>query len=115
MHINSKKTLTISSGSTQTPMADLSGYTICGIFIPSAFDGTTLTVQVSNDEDFTTSFNAQAASTAGASTVLTLTVAAGQYAPIENLAISAGWKYVKFTAGTSQTGDSILTLALREV
>lgn len=106
-------TVTIANGATQSNAIDLFGYTICGIFIPSTFDGTTLTVQVAPTAAGTY-VNAQAASSA--STVLTLTVAASQYVPIENLAVVKGWRHIKLTSGTSQsTTDTILTLAVDKV
>lgn len=106
-------TATIASGATQSGAVNIDGFTLVGIYIPSTFDGTTLTVQVAPTSDGTF-VNAQAASSA--STVYTITVAASQYVPIENLAISAGWQYIKFTAGTSQsTTSTILTLAVRPV
>lgn len=106
-------TATIASGATQSEAVDLYGYTLAGIFIPSNFDGTTLTIQVAPSLAGTY-VNAQAAN--DASTVLTLTVAASQYVPIDNLHIAAGWRFIKFTAGTAQSGsNSVLTLAVRPV
>lgn len=109
-------TATIAASGTQSSGVDLGGHTLVGLFIPSTFDGTTITVQVFPTSAFATSHTAQAASTGGASTALTLTVAAGQYAPIENLAITAGWQYIKLTAGSTQTTtDTVITLAVRPV
>jgi len=111
--ISNNLTATIASGGTQSGVVDLSGCTLCGIYIPSTFDGTTLTVQTSPTVDGTY-VNAQASSSA--STVYTITVAASQYVPLENLSVGAGWRFIKFTAGTSQsTTDTILTLAVRPV
>ena len=104
---------TIATGAAQSAAVDLSGFTLVGMHIPSNFDGTTITVQVSPTLGGTYQ-NAQAASSA--STVYTITVAAGQYVPIENIAIVAGWQYIKLTAGTTQTTtDTIIPLAVRPV
>ena len=111
--VQNNLTATITNGTTQSNAVNLSGCSLCGIFIPATFDGTTLTVQVAPTLNGTY-INAQAASSASA--VYTIAAAANQYVPIENLAIVAGWQFIKFTAGTTQTTtDTVLTLAVRPV
>lgn len=111
MTINNEKTITIPIGYTQSPVGvDISAYTLMGIYIPSTFDGTTLTLQAA------TSINGTYVNVQSAGAVYTITTAASRYVPIENLAILAGVQFLKITAGTSQsTTDTVFTLALREV
>lgn len=109
--IYNEKTVTILSGATQSAVgADLSGFTLMGIYIPSTFDGTTLTLQAA------TSVNGTYSTVQSGGADYTITTQASRYVPIENLAIVAGIQFLKLTAGTSQsTSDTVFTLALREV
>ena len=103
------KTATVASGETTSEEIDLSGTELVGIFVPSTFDGTTITLT--------------AASTPGGTFVTvqdgdgnayTITTTASRYAPIKNLALLAGVRYIKLVCGTSQsTSDTVFTLACR--
>jgi len=106
-------TCTIVAGTAQSAAIDLNGFSLAGLHIPTNFDGTTLTFQIAPTLTGTYQ-NAQASNQAN--TVYTLTVAAGQYVPIDNLALVAGWQYIKITTGTTQTTtDTVITLAIRPV
>jgi len=105
-------TATIASGATVSEAVELDKYRVVGVFIPSNFDGTTLTISVAPALDGT---YLPAQSSAAASTPWTVTVAAGQYVPLVisgNGDPAAGFRYIKFTSGSSQTTtDTVLTLA----
>lgn len=101
-------TATIASGQTESGVVDLGGTQLVGLFLPSTFDGTTLSIQ--------------AALTAGGTFVpvyadgadLGFTVAAAKAVGFENLAPLAGWRFIKLVAGTSQsTSDTVITLVTR--
>jgi len=111
MAIYNERTVTIATGATQSATGvDLSAFTLLGIYFPSNFDGTTITLQTN------TSVNGDYFSVLSAGSAYTITAAASSYAPIENLAIVAGIQFLKITAGTAQTtSDTVFKLALREV
>lgn len=104
-------TATVASGQTTSGTVDLSGTQLAGIFVPSTFDGTTI------------SFNAlpSASGTAvavqdGSGNAYSLTTTASRYVPIPNLAIFAGIRFLQIVCGTSQsTSDTVFTLATRPV
>lgn len=104
---------TIASGGTTSNEVDLAGTTLVGLYIPSTFDGTTLTLT--------------AAPTAGGTHVAvqidhtsassyTITTTASRYVPLANLAIPSGLRFIKLVAGSSQTTtDTVITLVTRPV
>lgn len=103
-------TATIASGQTESGEIDLGGADLCGLFIPSNFDGTTLTIKAASAPGGTF----VAVQAAGAD--YTLTTTASKYCPIENLAVVAGLRFIKLVAGTSQsTTDTVITIAARPV
>lgn len=103
-------TATIAVGQTASEVVDLSGAELAGVFLPATFDGTTLTIQAAPAADGTF----VTVQSAGAD--YTITTAASKYAPVENLAVTAGLQFIKIVAGTAQsTTDTVLTLAVRPV
>jgi hypothetical protein len=101
---------TIASGQTASDVIDLGGTDLCGLFIPSTFDGTTLTLQASQ----TASGTFVTVQSGGSD--YTLTTAASKYTPIENLAVVAGLRFIKLVAGTAQsTTDTVIGLAARAI
>lgn len=101
-------TVTITSGQTQSGAVDLDGTTLCGLLLPSTFDGTTITFQTS-DTLAGTYVDIQDGTGASAS----VTCAASKYIALDPLAF-AGIRFLKLTAGTSQsTTDTIIILATR--
>lgn len=112
MGINTDKTVTIAVGATQSAIGvDVGGFTLVGLYFPSTFDGTTVTLQSapSINGTYVTVLDADGAD-------LTLTVAASRFAGIGDLSLLVGVQYLKITAGSTQTTtDSIITLALREI
>jgi len=101
-------TATIASGGTTSGAIDCEGATLCGVFLPSTFDGTTLgfTAATSAGGTYFTLHSDGAA--------LSLTVAASTYVALDP-SIFAGVRHVKFVAGTQSTTDTILTAVLRPV
>lgn len=107
------KKVTIASGQTSTDAIDLEGGQLCGIFVPSTFDGTSLALWASQKIDGTY-VAVQAA--LDASTAFSITTTASRYIPLTNLAVIAALEYIKLVAGSSQSStDTELTLVLRNV
>jgi len=100
---------TIASGQTTSGEIDLYGCTLCGLFMPAAFTGTTIKISASPTSGGT--FLPVQSSGADYS----LTVAASKYVPIENLSIIAGVRYIKLVSGSSEGADRSITLATRSV
>ncbi len=108
--INNDETITILSGASESATGlDLSAYTLMGLYIPAEFDGTTLTLKAAP------SVNGAYVTIQSAGADYTITTTASRYVPIETLAIVAGIRFLKITTGTAQTGDTVITPALREV
>ncbi len=104
-------TATVASSGTTSEAIDLAGTDLVGIFVPSTFDGTTITLQASTAIDGTF-VEVQD----GEGSALTITTAASKFAPIPNLATIAGIRYLKLVTGTSQsTTSTVFTLALRPI
>ncbi len=107
-------TATIASGGTTSGEVDLHGCELCGVFLPSTFDGTTLTITASP-----TSGGTFVAVENGASSPANVTItgtAAGKYAPLAAADRDAvrGLRFVKLVAGSTQTTtDTVLTLAVK--
>ncbi len=103
-------TATISSGQTVSEALNLCGKELCGVFIPSTFDGGTLYIQAATDIGGTYA----RIQSGGADYALSVT--AGKPVVIENLAVTAGFQFIKLEAATAQSGsDTVLTLVLRPV
>lgn len=102
-------TATIADGGTTSEEIDLGGTQLVGIFVPSGFDGTTITLTAAPTKGGT---HVAVQDGDGSSSSFTITTAASRYVPIAKLSIVAGLRYVKFVAGT-QTGAAVLTLVTR--
>ncbi len=102
------KTATVANGATTSEAIDLSGTDLAGIFIPAEFDGTTLGFSASTAIDGT-----YVTVQDGEGSTLSITCTASRFVPIKNLALIAGLRFIKLVCGTSQTGDTVFTLALR--
>ncbi len=104
-------TATIASGQTESAALDLNGLELVGFFIPSTFDGTTLSLSTAPAAD-----GIYVAVQDGDGSDFSLTVAASKYVAVSSLGVTAGLQYVKLVAGTTQsTTDTVITLALRPV
>lgn len=102
---------TIANGQTVSDAIDLGGLELVGFFLPSTFDGTSLSLQASTHIDGT-----YVAVENGSGSAYSITTAASKYAPIADLAVIAGLRFIKLVAGASQsTSDTVITLAVRAV
>ena len=101
-------TVTIANGATQSDSIDLDGLCLVGVFVPSGFDGTTLTFQTSLDDS--TYVDVQD----GAGNAYSVTVAASKYVPVDPTKM-VGVRYLKITSGTTQSPAATLTLSARPV
>lgn len=103
--------VTVASGQTTSAEIDLVGTQLVGIYTPSTFDGTTITLTASP-----TAGGTFVAVQDGNGNAFTITTTASRFAPVNNLAITAGLRYIKLVCGTSQsTTDTVLTIATRPV
>lgn len=104
--------VTILSGATQSNAIDIpDDYGVVGVHMPAAFTGTSLTIQVA--PTLTGTYGA-AQSSNTATTAHSIAVTAGQYAPItENIAIVAGWRFLKLTSNGAEAADRVIKLAIR--
>ena len=99
-------TISIGTSTTVSNTVDVRGYDIVGIVIPSTFDGSVISFQVSNDNvtfqplyDFSDS-------------LVTMTVTPSRSYPV--YAELIGWSYIKIICSTAQaTTDTVFTLQLR--
>ena len=107
-------TATVAANGTTTDEIDLGrGQQLVGLFVPSTFDGTTLTFTAS-DVSGGTFVTVQDG--ARSSAALTVTTTASRYIPIDNLAYIAGLRYIKIVCGSTQTTTStVFTLVTRPV
>ncbi len=104
-------TATVAATGTTSGAVDLSGTDLVGIFVPSTFDGTTITITASTAIDGTF-----VAVQDGDGSTFTLTTTASRYVPVKNLALISGLRYIKLVAGSTQnTTDTVFTLALRPI
>jgi len=89
-------TLQVANAGQISAAADVAGYSIVGIVVPSTFDGTQISFQVSHDAiTYQQLFDAS-------NTAVVMTVAASRtYAPWAEL---QGWRAIKIVTTTAQTG-----------
>lgn len=100
---------TIANGQTTSGEIDLAGTTLCGLHIPAAFTGTTIKISAAAETDSTF----RTVMSAGAD--YSITVAAGKYVPIENLAILSGVRRIKLISGSVEGAERNIILATRPV
>lgn len=98
-------TCTVTSGQTASAAIDTAGLRNAGLYSPAAFDGTTITFQVSHD-----------ASTYQAlydilNTQVSMTIAASRNYDLPGELMA--WRYWKIVCGTSQTGDTAFVVVGR--
>lgn len=104
-------TATVAVSGTTSGAVDLSGTDIVGIFVPSTFDGTSITFTASTTIDGT-----YVAVQDGDGSTFSLTTTASRYVPVKNLALISGLRYIKIVTGSSQTStDTVFTLATRPI
>lgn len=110
--VNTNRTTTVASGATTSEEVCLGGDQLVGIFVPSNFDGTDITITAASASGGTF-LTVQAA--ISASTAYTIVTTASRYVPISP-SISAGLSVIKLVCTTQQaTSDTVFTLATRPV
>jgi hypothetical protein len=93
------RTVSVAVNGTTTDEIDLGrGQQLFGIFVPSTFDGTTITMTASP-----TSGGTFVTVQDGYGSTFTITTTASRYAPIPDLGITAGLRYIKLVCGSTQT------------
>lgn len=97
----------IANGQTVSAAIALAGLCLCGIHLPAAFTGTTLTFQASADG---VTYTAVKSTTSG--TALSYTVAQGTFAAIDPKDFQ-GINYLKIVSGTAEGGARTLNIAVR--
>lgn len=97
----------IANGGTVSAALQLQGLVLCGIQLPAAFTGTTLTFQASVDG---TTFQPVKSTASG--TALSYTVAQGTYVAIDPKDFQ-GINYLKVVSGTAEGAARTLNLAVR--
>ena len=103
-------TAVIASGQTTSQAIDVSGTTLCGLFIPASLTGTAVSLQASNAIGGT-----YVTVQDGAGNDLSLTVTLSRYIPINNLAITAGLRFIQVVSNASEAATRAITLATRPV
>jgi hypothetical protein len=98
----------IASGQTASGVIDLAGTTLCGIHLPSAFTGTSVTFQAAP----TAGGTFQTVQRSGAD--FSLPVAAARYIGL-NPSDFAGVQFLKIISGSAEAAARTLTLAVRPV
>lgn len=104
--------IAIANGQAASAAIDLSGTDLCGIFFPAAMTGAKLTIQAS--EALNGVYREVQKDEAGGG-AFEITVSAGKYAPITNLAITAGLRYIKLVSNATEAADRALVLATRPI
>lgn len=100
----------ISNGTSASQQIDLAGNSLCGLFIPASFTGTSIKLSV-------------ATTSGGAASVLqkdevgggdyTISVSTGKYVPISNLSILAGVRFITLISSANEAAERSITLAVR--
>ncbi len=103
-------TATIANGQTTSAEIDLAGTTLCGLIIPSAMTGTAISIQMSD-----TSSGTFVAVQDGNGNDLSLAIAVNKFIPINNLAVSAGLRFIKIVSGSSEGAQRVIKLVTRAV
>ncbi len=103
----------IADSGTETEPLDIGGRRLTGIIFPASMTNTALKVLVSNTHNGT--YVALQASEAADAGDYSIAVVSSKAVPITNLAITAGWRFIKLQGASPETGAKTLHLALRPV
>lgn len=99
---------TIAASGTKSSGIDISGFALCGVILPSTFDGTALSFEVSVDDSSYYVLRDSAGD-------ISFTVAASRALALDP-ALFSGFRYVKIVAGSTQTTtDTDAVLAVRPI
>lgn len=94
------QTVTIANGATTSAEIDLEDQVIVGLYTPSTFDGTTITLTTAPTAGGT---HYPVAASNAASTAYTITTTASTYTPVKCDEVTLGLRYIKIVCGTSQS------------
>lgn len=97
----------IANGQTTSAAIKLLGFVLCGIQLPAAFTGATISFQASYDG---VTFGALKSTTSG--TTLTYTVTQGTYCAIDPKDFQ-GVAYLKIVSASSEAADRTLALSVK--
>lgn len=106
---NKTAIIDISASTTISEAIDLGGDALAGLIMPSAFTGTAITYQVSNDKEGTYVVLNDDAGNAVSTTV------APSKAITLNPTTFYGWRYIKLVSGSAEAADRTIILATRPV
>ena len=105
-------TAVIPNGTATSQQIDLAGNTLCGLFMPAAFTGTTIKIQVASTSGGTVS-TVQKDELGGGD--YTITVTAGKYVPISNLGLLSGARFITLLSSANEGAARSVLLAVRPV
>lgn len=106
--------VTIEDGETLSTIIDIGGFKLCGLFVPTAFAGTTLKFKVSHSETAPASSLSMMRNADGTDYTVTVAAPAGAdpFSFIKlPVADFAGVKHIALLAGTAQAADVEIVLA----
>lgn len=109
-NLNPALSTTIANAGTESAVINCGGLTLCGIFIPGTFDGTSLTFLVSPTVDGT--YVPLKSTTSG--TALTYTIAVSGYYAL-NPADFQGVNFIKLKTGSTQSGARTVICSLKGI
>ncbi len=103
-------TATIANGQSASAEIDLAGTTLCGLIIPSAITGTAFAIQMADASGGTF-----IAVQDGSGSDVSIAVAASKYIPINNLAVTAGLRFIKIVSNGTEAAQRSIKLVTRAV
>ena len=102
----------IPNGTALSQQIDLAGNSLCGLFIPSTFTSSSLKILTATTSGGT-NCTVQKDEVGGGD--YTITVSAGKFVPITNLAVLAGARFITLSSSSNEAADRSVTLAVRPV
>ena len=103
-------TATIASSGTTSDVIDLGGATLCGFIMPAAITGTSINLEMSDDDTGTF-----VAVQDGEGSDLSLPVSASKFVPLTNFALIAGLRFIKLVSNSSEAAERTIKLVTRAV
>ena len=100
---------TITSGNTDSSAVDVAENGVCGLEIPSAFTGSSISFKVTSNPNGT-----YQTLTNSDGTTYTLTVAAGKNIIVRPINL-AGWRFMKLVSGSTESADRKINIMARHV
>ncbi len=106
----------IADAATESGAIDLGPFSPLGLFVPTGFEGTSITFKAAPQvvSGTTVSAGTYVPVYDGDGALLSYTVAAGQFVPIDPTHFT-GIRFLKIVAGTAQTGASTVTVPAKQI